>query len=473
MIRNGSPGREQRASADRVKRRARCGGFRCEVGPSFVAAAVAAGALSVLPTVLPLAICIIAGAAAAGGMLWGYGTVHRQPSARACGAAALLGAMLAATGGLRLGMEEGSAYLGLAGRGPMTLHGTVIDDSRPLAGGGTAFSIQVSSVSRRGGALRATANQRMELFLRDAESLQRGEMLSVALEAPPETWRGRLVGRPMHVERHGFRSPFWKIRASLRERVVAALARAGPAAGLATAVLIGDRRYLDPSVVARFRRAGASHLLALSGLHVGIVYGCVLVLMRCMPRRAGPVAAAAVAAAYALIATGGPALARAAMMASVGSLLAVSDRERRPVPIIALAALMLLAIEPAAAAQLSFQLSFLALLGVLAGARVAARLPPGLSRWIGGAVLCSVGAQAATAPLVLTTFGALYPGSVLLAPLLMPAVTVFLVAALGMAVAGQLAVSFPSGAAGALLNLAFIILDTGVSLSAAIPGISV
>ena len=57
----------------------------------------------------------------------------------------------------------------------------------------------------------------------------------------------------------------------------------------------------------------------------------------------------------------------------------------------------------------------------------------------------------------------------LLAPLLMPAVTVFLVAALAMGVAGQLTVSFPSGAAGALLNLAFIILDTGVSLSAAIP----
>ena len=442
------------------------------MGPSFVAAAVAAGALSVAPAVLPLAIGIIACAAAAGGLLWAFGTVRAHASLRACGAAALVGAMLAANGVLRLRMEERSAYLGLVAAGPLVLHGVVVDDSRPLARGGTALSVQVSSVSRPDGALRATARQRMELFLRDAESVHRGEVLSVALAAPPERWRGRLVGRPSHLERHGFRSRFWRLRASLRERVVAALARAGPAAGLATAVLIGDRRYLDQAVIERFRRAGASHLLALSGLHVGIVYGCVLVLMRLAPRRAGPLTAAAVAAAYALVATGGPALARAAMMASVGSLLAVTDRERRPVPIIALAALMLLAIEPGAAAQLSFQLSFLALLGVLGGARIAARLPPGPARWIGGAVLCSVGAQAATAPLVLTTFGALYPGSVLLAPLLMPAVTVFLVAALAMGVAGQLTASFPSGAAGALLNLAFIILDTGVSLSAAIPGIS-
>ena len=425
------------------------------------------------PTALPLAIGIIACAAAAGGVLWGCGTVHAHPSVRACAAAALAGAMLAATGILRLRTEDRSTYLGLADTGPMVLHGAVVDDSRPLAGNGTALSIRVSSVSRPGGALRATANQRIDLFLREAESVHRGEVLSVRLEAPPESWRGRLVGRPSELERHGFRSPFWRLRASFRERVVAALARAGPAAGLATAILIGDRRYLDPAVVERFRRAGASHLLALSGLHVGIVYGCVLALMRVAPRRAGPLVAAAVAAAYALIATGGPALARAAMMASVGSLMTVTDRERRPVPIIALAALVLLAFDPGSASQLSFQLSFLALLGVLAGARAAARLPPGLPRWIGGAVLCSVGAQVATAPLVLATFGALYPGSVLLAPVLMPAVTVFLVAALGLGVAGQLTASFPSVAAGALLDLAFIILDTGVSLSAAIPGISV
>lgn len=443
------------------------------MGPSFVAAAVATGALSVASAALPLTIGIIACAAAAGGVLWGFGTVHPHPSIRVCAAAALAGAMLTATGVLRLRMEERSAYLGLAETGPLLLHGAVVDDSRPLAGNGTALSIRVFSVSRPDGALRATAHQRMELFLREAESVHRGELLSVVLAAPPERWRGRLVGRPAELERRGFRSPFWRLRASLRERVVAALARSGPAAGLATAVLIGDRRYLDPAVVERFRRAGASHLLALSGLHVGIVYGCALVLMRLAPRRAGPLVAAAVAAAYALIATGGPALARAAMMACIGSLLAVTDRERRPVPIIALAALILLAIDPGSAARLSFQLSFLALLGVLSGARIAARLPPGPSRWIGGAVLCSVGAQVATAPLVLAAFGALYPGSVLLAPLLMPAVTVFLVAALGMGVAGQITVSFPSAAAGALLNLAFIILETGVLLSAAIPGISV
>ncbi|MDD9986553.1 MAG: ComEC/Rec2 family competence protein, partial [Spirochaetaceae bacterium] len=255
------------------------------MGPSFVAAAVAAGALSVAPAVLPLAIGIIAGAAVAGGILWACGTVGAHPPLRACGAAVLVGVMLAANGVLRMRMEERSAYVGLAASGPLVLHGAVVDDSRPLARGGTMLAVQVSSVSRPDGALRATARQRMELFLREAESVHRGEVLSVVLAAPPERWRGRLVVRPSHLERHGFRSRFWHLRASLRERVVAALARAGPAAGLATAVLVGDRRYLDQAVIDRFRRAGASHLLALSGLHVGIVYGCVLVLMRLAPRR--------------------------------------------------------------------------------------------------------------------------------------------------------------------------------------------
>ena len=151
------------------------------MGPSFVAAAVAAGALSVAPAVLPLAIGIIACAAAAGGLLWAFGTVRAHPPLRACGAAALVGAMLAANGVLRLRMEEQSAYLGLAAAGPLVLHGAVVDDSRPLARGGTALSVQVSSVSRPDGALRVTARQRMELFLREAESVHRGEVLSVAL----------------------------------------------------------------------------------------------------------------------------------------------------------------------------------------------------------------------------------------------------------------------------------------------------
>lgn len=448
------------------------------MGPSLVAAAVAAVGLAVAPAALPLALCIAAAAAAAGGALWGCGAVHRQPALRAWAAGAALGAMLAAAGIARMRMEDRSAYLGLAEPGPLVVRGAVVDDSRPLPRGGTALSVRVLSVAGRGGALRATADARIDLFLRGAEPLHRGEVVAAALDAPPDLRQDRPPGRPVRVggpvriERLGFRSPLHRLRAAARERIVAAVARAGPAAGLAAAVLIGDRRLLDAGAAARFRRAGASHLLALSGLHVGIVYGCALALLRVAPRRAGPPIAAAVAAAYALIATGGPALARAAIMAAVGSLLAVTDRERRPMPIIAIAALILLAIDPRAAAQVSFQLSFLALLGVLAGARAAARLPPGPLRYAGGAVLCSIGAQTATAPIVLTVFGELYPGSVLFAPVLMPAVTVFLTAALGVGAAGQLAWRAPAEAAGAILDLASIILEAGISLSAAIPGIS-
>ncbi len=262
------------------------------MGPSFVAAAVAAVGLAVAPAALPLALCIVAAAAAAGGALWGCGTVHRQPALRACAAAAALGAMLVATGIVRMRMEDRSAYLGIADPGPVVVRGAVLDDSRPLARGGTALSLQVFSVSGRGGALRATADLRIDLFLRGAESLHRGEVVAAALDASPNLRQVRPAGRPVRagepvrVERQGFRSPLWRVRAAVRERIVAAVARAGPAAGLAAAVLIGDRRLLDAGVTARFRRAGASHLLALSGLHVGIVYGCALVLMRAAPRRA-------------------------------------------------------------------------------------------------------------------------------------------------------------------------------------------
>ena len=442
------------------------------MGPSFVAAVIAAVGLGIGEAAPCAAWIIVSSSAAAGGALFALGTVFRQPTLRAGAAAAMLGALLAATGMVRMSAQERSAYLGIATPGPLVLHGAVLDDGRPQSRGGTMLPLQVVAASSLDGALRATADIRVDLLLRGAEARHRGEVLSVTVGSPPAPQHGRRIARAVQVERHGYRSALWRLRAAVRERVSAALARAGPAAGLATAVLLGDRRHLEGAAVARFRRAGASHLLALSGLHVGIVYGCALLLLRAAPRRAGPMIAAVIAALYALIATGGPALARAAVMAAIGSLLAVTDRERRPVPVVGLAALILLVLDPAAARQLSFQLSFLALLGVLAGARVAQRMPSGVLRYLGGAVVCSIGAQLATAPLVLTTFGALYPGSVLLAPVLMPTVTVFLIAALGVGLSGQVAGVSPSGIAGAVLNLAYIILETGIALSAAIPGIS-
>lgn len=61
----------------------------------------------------------------------------------------------------------------------------------------------------------------------------------------------------------------------------------GRAGGLAAALLLGNRSYLDPQEMLRFRRAGIAHLLAISGMHVGILVAFLDGLLRAflIPKR--------------------------------------------------------------------------------------------------------------------------------------------------------------------------------------------
>jgi competence protein ComEC len=43
--------------------------------------------------------------------------------------------------------------------------------------------------------------------------------------------------------------------------------------GQIVALTLGDRQFLSPEIKQLYREAGASHLLALSGMHLGILYG--------------------------------------------------------------------------------------------------------------------------------------------------------------------------------------------------------
>jgi competence protein ComEC len=114
-------------------------------------------------------------------------------------------------------------------------------------------------------------------------------------------------------------------------------------------------------------------------------------------------------------------------MLSVGALGFILDRDTRTLNLLSLAAAGILLADPAAAGELSFQLSFLSLLGILLlGPQLRRLLTPPLPPFLGSAVSMSLGAQAATTPVLLAVFGAAYPAGALAALPLIPLVTVFL-----------------------------------------------
>ncbi|MBT3360014.1 MAG: ComEC family competence protein [Rhodospirillales bacterium] len=165
-------------------------------------------------------------------------------------------------------------------------------------------------------------------------------------------------------------------RLAIGERVMAGLG--GVDGTLARALMTGERGAIPQKVLAAMRDSGMAHLLAISGLHIGLVAGILFVGIRAglalIPQVAlrypiKKVAAAlgiVGALAYALIAGATIPTQRAFLMVGLVLLAVVLDRRGLSIRTVAWAALLILLIQPESLLGASFQLSFAAVTGLIA-----------------------------------------------------------------------------------------------------------
>ncbi len=200
--------------------------------------------------------------------------------------------------------------------------------------------------------------------------------------------------------------------------------------GVAAAMSIGDRSDIDPSLRAEYARAGASHLLAVSGLHVGVVFVLVNLLLGWLSIfRYGHIVRNAlvilVVWLYALIAGASPSVLRAAIMFSALQFSLASTRQYVGMNTLAATAFVMLSLYPRYLFDISFQLSFIAVGAIIAwgvpvyrelGLRLQFRSK--ILRGVVGLVVMGVVVNVATAPLVAYNFGVVSLIGVLLGPLL-------------------------------------------------------
>lgn len=144
-----------------------------------------------------------------------------------------------------------------------------------------------------------------------------------------------------------------------------------------TALLIGDQRRIPDDLNAAYSRAGVNHILSISGFHVGIIAACMTVAVvwfltrfECLAlhwniRRCVPLIAVPLMVAYLALTGTAPATARSVIMLSVCAVALYSEREREPLNTLLFAAFFLVAINPPTLFDVSFQLSFLSLWGIL------------------------------------------------------------------------------------------------------------
>ena len=154
-------------------------------------------------------------------------------------------------------------------------------------------------------------------------------------------------------------------------------------AGVLRALLLGDESHLDESTAECYRQSGAYHVLVISGAHVALLAGlCVWVTGRVSRSPSSRLLAAAGPAwLYALV-LGGPApVIRAALALTVAFLAPLVGRRAPPPNTLALAALVVLAIDPAAIRDPSFQLTFAAVAAIVCIAAPVAERMADIGRW--------------------------------------------------------------------------------------------
>ncbi len=276
------------------------------------------------------------------------------------------------------------------GRPGLRIEGIVTGDPE-AAGAATRFRLDVERIGPPGDMEKASGTALVTAFetrdlvrRRDRPYYRYGDRLLLvgAVEPPPE-----LEGfdYPAYLARQGIDtvvsfptvslldedggSAFYRWLYSTRGRLAESLDAtvAEPQASLGKALLLGLRDDLPDGMVDEFRETGTSHVLAISGLHVGVLLVVTLAVSRLLLGRRYqlylllPLAAVWL---YALMSGMSPSVTRAAIMgtAYLGALFL--GRPRSVLPALGLAAAVMVSINPAVLTSVSFQLSFAAMAGI-------------------------------------------------------------------------------------------------------------
>lgn len=221
----------------------------------------------------------------------------------------------------------------------------------------------------------------------------------------------------------------------LRRRIDVRFGRLAPTA---TALLLGDRNRLDPALLDAFTLAGARHLLAVSGLHVGFLAGIAITVLGLVGvgGRTRTFSVGVLLFGYSALVGARPSVVRATIMTVVVLAARAGERRLSPWQAWGLAAGGILAWRPGQLFDLGFGLSFAAVAGLIAVAGDWARRlvgsPPERDRpndpgralvgVVGEGLAATTSASIATLPLQAVAFGWLAPAGFLLNPVLVPLV---------------------------------------------------
>ncbi len=213
-------------------------------------------------------------------------------------------------------------------------------------------------------------------------------------------------------------------------------------------LLLGDRSQIPKHIRDLFTHTGTTHILAISGLHVTLIAGLFLVLMKLLPigRKAQLIAAITLIILYTMLTGFRPSVVRATIMAIVflGSFL--FERKTDSLNNLALAALIILLVDPFNLFDIGFQLSFMCVFWIIAADK---KVKEGLN-WIFGspdgkisqflisAVSISISALVGASGLIAYYFSIVTPVAILANVVIVPLSEILIALGMGLLCAGSL-----------------------------------
>lgn len=248
----------------------------------------------------------------------------------------------------------------------------------------------------------------------------------------------------------------------------------GSQLAIISAITLGEKGLLSNDVRDTFSAAGVSHILVVSGMHVGFIFLIIMWLMSIMSHRCKwivVVLGLIVLWSYALLTGLAPSVVRATFMFSMMLLFRVMGEKYRIKHALCLSATILILINPNVLFNVGFQLSYLAVIGIVYLYPLLYKqisiLKSRPLRWIFSSIAVTLSAQIFTLPIVIYNFNQ-FPIYFILSNLFVTAFAPFLFLG-GIALLPLSYIPFLGIGAGWLMNYVVMIFEYIIHLIVAIP----
>ena len=226
---------------------------------------------------------------------------------------------------------------------------------------------------------------------------------------------------------------FLKLRSRLLQRL-AVEGQKDVSYAVVAAMVLGDKSALTKELRDVYAVTGASHVLALSGLHLGIIYTLLSLLI--VGRRWQMISQVLIVLciwAFVFLVGMSTSVIRSATMFTVYALLSLGHRDKMTVNTLAFTAIVMLMFHPLSLYDVGFQMSFMAVFAILVLTPLMMRvfsmaylLSHQTLRWIWSMVAVSCAAQIGVAPLIAYYFGRFSTYFLLTNLIVIPAATLIL-----------------------------------------------